>query len=172
MAEAQNTGMIEAQNQKLAEAFRKHDFAAVGEMHTADAVMLAPGSNIIVGKGNIQSFWEQRGRELRDVRFETLSVKPVGDNAVVEVGTFRMRMDAPSTPLDTEGAPQSRGITAKYVSVWQKVADDWKIGATSWNRIGARPAGRLTRGQGGGGRLGQGGGGRLGQGGGGREEMF
>jgi len=140
------TATIEALNQKLAEALRSHDFETFGAMHTNDAVMLAPASNIIMGKGNIQSFWEQKGRKLKDVKFSTLNVKPVGDSAAVEVGTFRMRIDSPATPLDEGGGgPQSRGVSAKYAFVWQKVDGGWKITNSSWNRIGGGPPGSLKR---------------------------
>jgi ketosteroid isomerase-like protein len=140
---------IETLNRKLADALRKRDFAAVGAMYTNDAMMLPPASNIVIGKGNIQSFWEQRPRPLQDVKFATLHVKQLGDGAAVEVGTFRMQISPASNPLAGEateqGALQSRGISAKYVFVWQKVDGEWKIGTSSWNRIGVGPGGRLNR---------------------------
>jgi ketosteroid isomerase-like protein len=146
MDEARNIATVEASSQKLVEALRSGDFAAVGAMYTNDAILLAPGANIIMGKGNIQSFWEQRGGQLREARFATVNVKMIGEGGAVEIGTLRMRIDAAATPLAEEGGPQARGLSAKYVFVWQKVNDDWKICTSAWNRIGAGPGGRLTRG--------------------------
>ena len=60
MADAPEVATIEALTNKFAEVFNARDFAAIGEMYTNDAVLCAPSSNIIIGKGNIQSFWERK----------------------------------------------------------------------------------------------------------------
>lgn len=128
---------IEALTKKFTEAFRARDFAAVGSMFTTDAVICPPNSNMISGKGNIQSFWERNGM-IQALRFDSMSVKSLGENAMRVIGTFtiqiRFQQQGAAGSLAAAG-PQSREINAKYVFVWQKVGDEWKIESGIWNRI-------------------------------------
>ena len=132
------TETIEALTKKFTEAFGARDFAAVGSMFTIDAVICPPNSNMISGKGNIQSFWERNGM-IRALRFDSMSVKSLGENAMRVIGTFTMQIrfqqQGAAGSLAAAG-PQSREINAKYVFVWQKVGDEWKIESGIWNRIG------------------------------------
>jgi len=53
----------------------------------------------------------------------TLEVKPLGPSAAREIGTFSLR---------TKGEkPQE--VVGKYVVVWEKVGNDWKLAADIWN---------------------------------------
>jgi ketosteroid isomerase-like protein len=173
MANGQET--IEALTKQFTEAFRARDFAAVGNMYTNDAVICPPNSNMITGKGNIQSFWEQNGRILA-LRFDSMSVKPLGETAMRVVGTFSIEVRSQPQGGGSLAAagPQSREVNVKYIFVWQKIGEDWKIESSIWNRIGPErgsfpmPAAirRLPQNNPGGG-MGQGGpGGGMGPGGG------
>jgi ketosteroid isomerase-like protein len=161
MVEAQEIAMSAAHRKKFAEALKQQDFAALGNLYANDAVILPPGANIIMGKGNIQSYWENMSGQIQDVEFETVNVAVIGSDAIREIGRFRMTRKPGPVALDEEqGSPQERA--AKYVFVWQKVNGDWKVVASMWNRIGGpnrnqngRPA------EGPGGRRGAGPGGRA-----------
>jgi ketosteroid isomerase-like protein len=52
-----------------------------------------------------------------------LDVKSLGPNAAREIGTFSFKTKAPS--------PQE--VTGKYVVVWEKVGNDWKLSSDIWN---------------------------------------
>jgi len=134
MADAQET--IEALNKQFSDAFKRGDFDMIAAMYTNDAVMLPPGSAIIVGQGNIQSFWKQ-ARRIQELKFDTVSIKLLGDDAVREIGTLHMRTRS-GAKTALAGA-QAREITSKYVFVWQKVGGQWKRETSIWNRIGPRP---------------------------------
>ena len=52
-----------------------------------------------------------------------VDVKPLGDAAAREIGTFA---------LTTKSSPPQE-IAGKYVVVWQKVGSDWKLSTDIWN---------------------------------------
>jgi ketosteroid isomerase-like protein len=58
-----------------------------------------------------------------DPRFTTLDIKALGPSAVREIGTFRLKTKEP-TPQELAG---------KYLVVWEKVGNDWKLAADIWN---------------------------------------
>ena len=53
----------------------------------------------------------------------TLDVKPLGPSAAREIGTFSLKTKGP-TPQEVSG---------KYVVVWEKVGNDWKLATDIWN---------------------------------------
>jgi ketosteroid isomerase-like protein len=147
MVEGQEIALSAAHRKKFVDSFKQRDFAALAELHANDAVILPPGANIIMGKGNIQSYWENMSGQIQDVEFETVNVAALGSDAIREIGRFRItRKPGPVALDEDQGSPQERA--AKYVFVWQKVGGDWKVVASMWNRIGGpnrsqsgRPAG-------------------------------
>ena len=87
-------------------------------MYTNDAVMLPPGANIIMGKGNVQSYWERMSGEMKDVEFKTVNVAPLGSEAIREIGMVRITRKPSPVALDEDSSLQER--SAKYVFVWQR----------------------------------------------------
>jgi uncharacterized protein (TIGR02246 family) len=122
-AAAQDKATIEKLNDAFVSAFNKGDFAAVGGMYAEDATVLPPGSPMIKGRPNIQSFWTQAGQGIGDVKLTTVDVQPLGPDWAREIGTF---------VLTTKGQ-QSQQVAGKYVVVWKKVGNDWKLATDIWN---------------------------------------
>jgi uncharacterized protein (TIGR02246 family) len=118
-----NKATIEKLNDAFVTAFNKGDFAAVGAMYTEDAAALPPGSSMISGRSNIQAFWGQAGQGISDVKLTTVDVKTLGPDSAREIGTFA---------LTTKGQ-QSQQVTGKYVVVWQRAGNDWKLATDIWN---------------------------------------
>ena len=58
-----------------------------------------------------------------DPKLTTLDVKSLGPSAAREIGTFSLKTKGPS--------PQE--VTGKYVVVWEKVGNDWKLASDIWN---------------------------------------
>ena len=114
---------IEKLNDAFVRAFNKGDFAAVGAMYAEDATALPPGSTMINGRSNIQAFWTQAGQGISDVKLTTVDVKPLGPDSAREIGTFS---------LMTKGQ-QTQQVVGKYVVVWQRVGNDWKLATDIWN---------------------------------------
>jgi ketosteroid isomerase-like protein len=71
----------------------------------------------------IGAMWKSMAEKVADPKVTTLDVKPLGPSAAREIGTSRLKTKSP-TP---------REITGKYVVVWEKVGNDWKLAADIWN---------------------------------------
>jgi uncharacterized protein (TIGR02246 family) len=122
-AMAQDKATIQSLNDKFAQAFNAGDAAAVAALYTEDALILPPGGEMMKGKSAIQAFWKGATEQLGNGKLTTVDVKPLGNGAVREIGTFSFR---------TKGA-QPQDITGKYVVVWEKVGSDWKLATDIWN---------------------------------------
>ena len=114
---------IEAVNAKWVEFFNKGDFAGVASLYTADANAFPPGSAMVQGRAAIGAMWKSMAEKVSDPKLTTLDVKSLGPSAAREIGTFSLKTKAPS--------PQE--VTGKYVVVWEKVGNDWKLAADIWN---------------------------------------
>lgn len=114
---------IEAINAKWIELFNKGDFSGIASLYSADATALPPASAMVQGRAAIEAMWKSMAEQVTDPKLTTVDVKPFGASAAREIGTF---------VLKTKGsAPQE--VTGKYVVVWEKVGDDWKLTTDIWN---------------------------------------
>ena len=82
-----------------------------------------PGAGIVRGKDAIGAMWKGLAEQVSDPKVTTLEVKALGPSAAREIGTVSLK---------TKGTPPQE-ITGKYVVVWEKVGDDWKLAADIWN---------------------------------------
>jgi len=114
---------IEAVNAKWIEFFNKGDFAGVASLYTTDATAFPPGSAMVQGAPAIGALWKSMAEQVTDPKLTTLDVKPLGASAAREIGTFSLKTKGP-TPKE---------VTGKYVVVWEKVGNDWKLAADIWN---------------------------------------
>ena len=114
---------IEAVNAKWIEFFNKGDFAGVASLYTTDATAFPPGSAMVQGGSAIGAMWKSMAEKVGDPKLTTLDVKSLGPSAAREIGTFSLKTKAPS--------PQE--VTGKYVVVWEKVGNDWKLASDIWN---------------------------------------
>jgi uncharacterized protein (TIGR02246 family) len=114
---------IEAVNAKWIEFFNKGDFAGVASLYTTDATVLPPGMAMVKGAAAIEAMWKATAEQVSDPKLTTLDVKSLGPSAAREIGTFSLKTKGP-TPQEATG---------KYVVVWEKVGNDWKLSADIWN---------------------------------------
>jgi ketosteroid isomerase-like protein len=61
--------------------------------------------------------------QVSDPKLTSLDVKPLGPSAAREIGTFSLKTTG-STP---------REVAGKYLVVWEKIGNDWKLAADIWN---------------------------------------
>src|SRR5829696_9981114 len=120
-APAQDRATIERLNEAFSAAFRQGDMAAVAGMYAEDADLL--GADMVRGRSAIQAFWTKTAEAIADAKLTTIDVKPLGPEAAREIGTFLLK---------TRGAPPQE-IAGKYVVVWRKVGDEWKLATDIWN---------------------------------------
>jgi len=114
---------IEAVNAKWTEFFNKGDFAGIASLYTTDATAFPPGSAMVKGAAAIGVMWKSTAEQVGDPKLTTLDVKSLGPSAAREIGTFSLKTKGPT--------PQE--VTGKYVVVWEKVGNDWKLAADIWN---------------------------------------
>jgi uncharacterized protein (TIGR02246 family) len=114
---------IDAINAKWMEFFNKGDFAGIAQLYTEDAMVLPPGSGVVKGRAAIGAMWKSMAEQVSDPKIAALDVKMIGPAAAREVGTFSLKTKGP--------APQD--VTGKYVVVWEKVGNDWKLATDIWN---------------------------------------
>jgi len=114
---------IDAVNAKWIEFFNKGDFAGVASLYTEDATAFPPGAAMVKGRAAIAELWKGMAEQVSDPRLTTLDVKPLGPAAAREIGTFSLK---------TKGATPKE-VTGKYVVVWEKVGNDWKLSSDIWN---------------------------------------
>jgi uncharacterized protein (TIGR02246 family) len=114
---------IEAVNAKWIEFFNKGDFAGVASLYAEDATAFPPGSGMVKGRAAIEALWKSMAEQVSDPRLTTLDVKPLGLAAAREIGTFSLK---------TKG-PRPQEVSGKYLVVWEKVGNDWKLAADIWN---------------------------------------
>lgn len=114
---------IEAANAKWIAFFNKGDFAGVGSLYTADATAFPPGSAKVHGAAAIGAMWKGMAEKAGDPKLSTLDVKSLGPSAAREIGTFALK---------TKG-PNPQAVTGKYVVIWEKVGNDWKLATDIWN---------------------------------------
>src|SRR5882757_4810613 len=114
---------IEAINAKWTEFFNKGDFAGIASLYTTDAIAFPPGSPMVQGGAAIGAMWKSMAEQVSEPKLATLDVKPLGPSAAREIGTFSLRTKGPT--------PQE--VTGKYVVVWEKIGNDWKLAADIWN---------------------------------------
>jgi uncharacterized protein (TIGR02246 family) len=114
---------IEAVNAKWTEFFNKGDFAGIASLYTTDATAFPPGSAMVQGGAAIGAMWKSMAEQVSDPKVTTLDVKPLGPSAAREIGTFSLKTKGPT--------PQE--VTGKYVVVWEKVGNEWKLAADIWN---------------------------------------
>jgi uncharacterized protein (TIGR02246 family) len=120
---AQSKAAIQKLNDEWAAAFNKGDAAAVAAMYTTDAYVLPAGAEMVNGRAGIEGFWRGAMQQLDDVKITTLDVKPLGGNAVREIGTATFK---------TKTQPPQDGAL-KYAVVWQKEGGRWKLLQDIWN---------------------------------------
>jgi ketosteroid isomerase-like protein len=90
---------------------------------TTDATAFPPGSAMVHGGTAIGAMWKSMAEQVSDPKVVTLDVKPLHPSAAREIGTFSLKTKGPT--------PQE--VTGKYVVVWEKVGNDWKLAADIWN---------------------------------------
>ena len=119
----QDKTTIDKLNESFLAAFQKGDTAAFGQMYAEDAYLLPSGGEMVKGRAAIQAFWTKAAEGIGDFKLTTVDVKPLGNDAAREIGTFTLK---------TEGQPPEE-VAGKYVVVWQKVGGDWKLATDIWN---------------------------------------
>ena len=112
---------IEAVNRAMEEAVRKRDAERLAALYTSDAIVMPPDAPFVKGRDSIKQFWSSASQQLglKDVRLNTVDLEVAGDTAQ-EVGEAVLTLE-------------SGAATFKYVVVWKKVGEQWRLHRDIWN---------------------------------------
>jgi tetratricopeptide (TPR) repeat protein len=113
---------IEQANERFEEAFRRQDAAAIATLYTASGQLLPVGSGLLEGAQAIERFWQgifDSGLTRADV--ETVEVFAGADGeTATEVGRYRL------------AAGGQEADVGKYVVVWLRTTESWKLHRHIW----------------------------------------
>ena len=122
-AAAQDKPTIQKLNDAWLAAFGKGDLHALAELYAEDAYVLPAGAEMVHGRQAIQGFWDNTMKQLGDGKLTIVDVQPLGPDAAREIGTFSFK---------TKGNA-SEEVGGKYVVVWRKINNQWKLATDIWN---------------------------------------
>jgi uncharacterized protein (TIGR02246 family) len=112
---------IEAANRAFRAALLRGDAEAVAALYTADAKVIAPGSEVASGRAAIKAFWQKTVEGgVSDLVLTTDDVGSAGDLAY-EDGTVKVV------------AKDGRETVGRYVVVWKRADGRWKLHRDIWN---------------------------------------
>ncbi len=135
-AMAQDISGAQQASQRFTAAMSGGDSTTAASLFADDAVALPPGRDAINGKSEIQRFLGNMSRSVKDLKYTSEDLKPIGDATAREVGSFSF-----------EGKKQgAAAVTGKYLIIWTKAGSDWKIAADMWNRSGGAGGGKARQG--------------------------
>jgi ketosteroid isomerase-like protein len=107
------------------EVVGKGDFTALKNVYTKDARILPPGAEMISGREQIQTFWQQAAAAMgvTSVKLRTVDAEILGDTAI-EIGRAELGTTHPTSPT-----------VVKYVVIWKREDGAWKWHVDIWNAI-------------------------------------
>ncbi len=112
---------IEAANKNFEAIFSQGDSSGIAGLYTDEAQLLPAQSDFVTGTKAIQEFWQAAfDAGLKRVSLVTLEVEGHGHTAH-EVGRLELR--------DADGKVVDR---AKYIVIWKKQGDSWKLHRDIW----------------------------------------
>jgi uncharacterized protein (TIGR02246 family) len=112
---------VEAGNRAFIAAFLRGDAAAVSQLYTEDAQVIAPGEPVAKGRAAVAAHWQKAiDSGVKDVSLETADVESAGDLAV-ETGTVRLV------------AKDGKVTQGRYVVAWKREGGRWKLHRDIWN---------------------------------------
>lgn len=105
-------------------AYNAGDAAGLAALYATDAMLLAPGAEPIEGREAIQAYWQTAMDATPGAtsQLTTKEVHQMGRDMAVEVGAFV-----------STGADGSHLDHGKYVVIWQRTDDGWKLARDIYN---------------------------------------
>jgi uncharacterized protein (TIGR02246 family) len=123
-------GAIEQAGVRFSEAYARGDAKAVAEFYAEDAIAFPPGGDMVKGRQAIQQMWQSTmDSGVKSLSFTVVDVGSSGDLAH-ETGTALLNIHAQGKDPTT--------ASIKYVVVWKRQGDDWKLLRDIWNDLPAK----------------------------------
>jgi uncharacterized protein (TIGR02246 family) len=120
---AQDKGDIQKLENQLAAALTAGDAAAAAAIYAEDALLMPPDAAPVKGRAGIEQFWKGMAEAAGNVRLTTVEARPLGSEAVAEVGTWAATLKG----------DKPKELAGKYLILWRKAGADWRIAVDIWN---------------------------------------
>jgi uncharacterized protein (TIGR02246 family) len=141
-AQGKTDPTLDKLNAEFVAAFNAKDAAKLASFYTEDGTLMPPNQPMVKGRPNIEAYW--RGAFEQGVA--GLQLRPI-ESAIAgaqgfEVGTATVTLKTGGTPT-TPGGVGGGGVvtdTAKYVVVFKRTAEGWKMAYDIYNSDLAAPA--------------------------------
>jgi ketosteroid isomerase-like protein len=118
---------IEKMNDTYDKAFISGDYTTMNSFYTDDAIVMPSYHPMVKGKDAILESDKKDMGSMKTESFKTTPTDVYGSGDLVyEIGTY----DISFTPPNTTTAMNDHG---KYLNIWQKQGDTWKIKVNTWN---------------------------------------
>ena len=109
----------------FAVAFNVKDAAKLASFYSEDAVLMPPGSPVVKGQPAITSAFMAMVARGGVLKFNPpLAIEVTGDRALA-AGTYTVTVSVPGSQAAGGSGPLV--IAAKYLTVFKRVGNDWKI---------------------------------------------
>lgn len=129
------TNQIKESNKSFMDAFESGDAETVAGNYTADAKLFPPNSDVVEGTEAIQNFWQGiMDMGVKKAILTTIEASGCGTTAYEE-GRYMMHTD--------DGTMIDQG---KYIVIWKKVDEQWKLYRDIWNSNNPAPMARAMEG--------------------------
>ena len=108
------------------EFIKAEDFDGIADLYASDAVAMPPNQPIVSGREAIRQFWRSTVQiPGLSLTFEPQSIEVAKSGGLaIDRGTYR---------LTGRPAGQSLSDSGKFIEVWRKVGDSWKVAANIYN---------------------------------------
>ncbi len=106
---------IDAANAEFARLFDADDAAGLAARYTEDGQLLPPNMETVTGRAAIEVYWAAAVQGAAKLTLTAIEVEQHGDTAI-ETGHAEIT-DAAGKQMDA----------AKYIVIWKKVGNDWKM---------------------------------------------
>jgi uncharacterized protein (TIGR02246 family) len=117
---------IRAEVARWVELIKSRDGDGIAELYAADAVAMPPNQPIVSGRDAIREFWRAT-LQIPELSLtfapQRIDVSHSGELAI-DRGTYRLTGKPNGHELDDRG---------KFIEVWRKIGDDWKVAANIYN---------------------------------------
>lgn len=117
---------VRAVNDRWLELIHNKDAAAISQLYAEDGAVMPQGEPIRRGRETIANWWaEMMAMPGYELSFdEDLILFSSSGDMALDRGTYRFRATPASGQIEDVG---------KYVVVWRKIGNDWKVAADIFN---------------------------------------